>query len=93
VNRQTLGVPVIAIGIPTVVDAATLAFDLLVGAGINADGDVQERLKVCAGENPMFMTPRFIDTIVEHASRLTGLAINRALNPSVSLDDLNALLS
>ena len=28
-NRETLGVPVIAIGVPTVVDGATLAADLL----------------------------------------------------------------
>jgi spore protease len=41
----------------------------------------------------MFVTPRFIDTIVEHASRLTGLAINKALNPSISLEDMTALIS
>ena len=32
-NRETLGVPVIAVGIPTVVDAATLAADLLEESG------------------------------------------------------------
>ena len=33
-NRETLGVPVIAVGVPTVVDAATLAADLLEEAGL-----------------------------------------------------------
>ncbi len=33
-NRETLGVPVFAIGVPTVVDAATLAADLLEESGV-----------------------------------------------------------
>lgn len=41
----------------------------------------------------MFVTPRFIDSIVEHAARLTGFAINRALNPSIGLEDMAALVS
>ena len=35
-NRETLGVPVIAIGVPTVIDGATLAADLLESAGEEA---------------------------------------------------------
>ncbi|WP_279221451.1 hypothetical protein [Ethanoligenens harbinense] len=41
----------------------------------------------------MFVTPRFIDLIVEHAARLTGFAINRALNPSIAYDDMVAMLA
>lgn len=95
INRETLGVPVISVGVPTVVDAATLAVDLLESAGIPTDDSEKERLRGCAGPGgvPMFVTPRFIDMIVEHASRLTGLAINRALNPSLSLEDMAALIS
>lgn len=33
-NQETLGVPVYAVGIPTVVDAATLAADLLEESGL-----------------------------------------------------------
>ncbi len=95
INCETLGVPVISVGVPTVVDAATLAVDLLDSAGIPADDSQKDRLRGCAGPGgvPMFVTPRFIDMIVEHASRLTGFAINRALNPSVSVEDMAALLS
>ena len=95
VNSETLGVPVISVGVPTVVDAATLAVDLLEDAGIPSDESQKDRIRACAGPGgaPMFVTPRFIDMIVEHASRLTGLAINRALNPSVSMEDMTALLS
>ena len=95
VNSETLGVPVISVGVPTVVDAATLAVDLLEDAGIPSDESQKDRIRASAGPGgvPMFVTPRFIDMIVEHASRLTGLAINRALNPSVSMEDMTALLS
>jgi spore protease len=49
-NEETLGVPVIAIGIPTVVDAATIvsdAMDALIGVLSSADGgeSISESLK------------------------------------------------
>lgn len=93
INRETLGIPVFSVGVPTVVDAATIASDLLELSGTAADDSMHEKMSRCLGDDPMFVTPRFIDNIVEHAARLTGLAINRALNPSVSMDDMNALLS
>lgn len=36
-NRDTLGVPVLAVGIPTVVDSATLVLEALSAAGIDAE--------------------------------------------------------
>jgi spore protease len=93
VNQETLGVPVISMGVPTVVDAATLAVDLMQGAGIDTDETQRERIRSCMGDHPMFVTPRFVDTIVEHASRLMGFAINRALNPSISIEEMASLIS
>ncbi|AYF39802.1 GPR endopeptidase [Ethanoligenens harbinense] len=43
VNKDSLGVPVIALGIPTVVDAATLAVDLIEDAGFHADEGAREK--------------------------------------------------
>lgn len=95
INREALGVPVIAVGVPTVVDAATLAVDLIEDAGFHADEPAREKIRrsVSPDKAPMFVTPRFIDLIVEHAARLTGFAINRALNPSISYDDMTAMLA
>ncbi|MFT9056398.1 MAG: GPR endopeptidase, partial [Ethanoligenens sp.] len=95
VNQESLGVPVIALGVPTVVDAATLAVDLIEDAGFHADEAAREKIRhsACPNDTPMFVTPRFIDLIVEHAARLTGFAINRALNPSISYDDMVAMLA
>ena len=72
-NRESLGVPVIAVGVPTVMDIRTVS-----------DSDALEGL---------FVTPRDIDTTVSDFSKLTGYAINLALQPALSIPDLDLLLS
>ena len=87
-NRDTLGVPVIAVGVPTVVDAATLAADLLEAAGI---GDIDpERLR--SGQQGLMVTPRDIDLQVRELGKVIGYAINWALQ-DLEIEEINALLS
>ena len=86
-NRDTLGVPVIAVGVPTVVDAATLAADLLEAAGI---GDIDpERLR--SGQQGLMVTPRDIDLQVRELGKVIGYAINWALQ-DLEIEEINALL-
>ncbi len=85
-NRDTLGVPVIAVGVPTVVDAATLAVDLLDTEDEEIIGRVTPR-----GE-AMMVTPREVDVMIERASRVVGLALNKALQPEMDLDDIQMLV-
>ncbi len=87
-NQETLGVPVIAIGIPTVVDAATLAADLLEEAG---GGEVDET-KLRSVGLPLMVTPRDIDAQVRDLSKVVGYAVNWALQ-DLDIEDMNALLS
>lgn len=79
-NKETLGVPVIALGVPTVVDGATLVADLL----------GQEEVSVTGAD--FFVTPKEIDSEVEKLSKLLAFGINRGLNPSLSLEELNILV-
>ena len=79
-NKETLGVPVIAVGVPTVVDGATLALDL---AGETAE------LK---GGEDLFVTPREIDSQVADLAKVIGYGISLGLNPSLSVEDLAMLL-
>ena len=65
INRETLGVPVISIGVPTVVDLRTLACDLL---GSEFKRDKAESL-VPDGRQ-MLVIPNEIDLLTERASRL-----------------------
>ena len=88
-NRETLGVPVIAVGVPTVVDAGTLAADILAEAG-------QERLDpealAGAGEGLM-VTPRDIDQRVADLVKVIGYGINLALHPGLTVVDVDLFLS
>ena len=63
-----VSIPVIAIGVPTVVDYPR-------------ENDPE----------PMMVTPREIDTVIENAARTIAMAVNCALQPELSLEDLMAL--
>ncbi len=89
INREMLGVPVTAIGVPTVVDAATLAADLAEQAGAQ-ELSVDELSQYGGG---MIVTPREIDANVADISKLVGYGINMALHKSLSVDDINMFLS
>ncbi len=84
ISKETVGVPVIAMGVPTVVDAVTLACDLI---GENAKD------KIDRTSEKMMVTPREIDLLIEHSSKLVAAAINSALQPHMDINDLMALVS
>ena len=69
ITEESLGVPVIAIGIPTVVDAATIVNDAM-----------ENMLSAQATLNNMFVTPKDVD---ENVKRL-GYTISEALNIALS---------
>ena len=81
-SKKLFGVPVIPIGVPTVVDAATLAFDLLeehLGAEDIALAEaVEKMLSSCGGD--MFVTPKDNDIIAAKSAQLLANAINIALH-------------
>lgn len=82
ISRKTLGVPVISVGIPTVVDAHTLARDV---SGNNTNEPAEDA--------KMMVTPKEIDLLIERCSGLLSLAVNRALQPELSIKDLIELTS
>ncbi|MBQ8026932.1 MAG: GPR endopeptidase [Clostridia bacterium] len=84
ISQETMGVPVIALGVPTVVDAATLAYDLTGESGQN---------KLEKASKRMMVTPREIDLIIERASKLIAMAINHALQPHMDAKDIYSLVS
>lgn len=87
-NQDSLGVPVFSIGVPTVVDAATLAADLLEESGIrNID---EEQLR--GSQQNLMVTPRDIDAQVRDLAKVIGYGINWALQ-DLEIHEINALLS
>ena len=88
-NRETMGVPVIAIGVPTVVNAATLCLDLLEKTG-QRGADPEKLLKIGA---ELFVTPRDVDALGETLSKVLGLGISLALHVDISVEDVEMFLS
>ena len=96
ISQQTLGIPVVAIGIPTVVELATLVSD---GIDIFIDrlqekaesneylnklqqNDKYEEVKEAlnVGEYNMIVTPKEIDDLIENMKDIVARGINFAVN-------------
>ena len=76
ISRETLGVPVIAVGVPTVVDCATLVSDALEAAGMTSpDGEL---VRVLDEGRSMFVSPRECDIITEDCAAIIAAAIEYA---------------
>lgn len=88
-SRKTLGMPVLAIGVPTVVDAATMAQELCEKSGKNADLSPE----VADGAKNMIVTPKDIDKTAAEIAKLVGYAVNLALQPSLSIGDVDMFLN
>ena len=85
-DRQTLGVPVLSIGVPTVADGGSLAHEIaqqLDGAQCEALDDLSQ---------PFIITTRDIDREVADTARLIGYAVNMALQ-HISVEEIDLYLS
>ncbi|MEG0895021.1 MAG: GPR endopeptidase [Oscillospiraceae bacterium] len=69
-SQKTLGIPVIAMGVPTVIDMSSV-YSCNLG---------------------MMVTPKEIDMCIEHASKTIAYAINKALQPALSMEELISLV-
>ena len=90
INSETMGIPVIAIGIPTVVDATTLAFDLL---KIDDEAQTQEILRNLTPDGrQMIVTPREVDLMIERGAKIISMSVNIALQSAIPPDELALLV-
>ncbi len=69
ISRKTLGLPVIAVGVPTVVDAGVLAVEL---TGADVSEDVE-----------MLVTPKDSDLLCDRISEVLSSALNVFLQPEI----------
>lgn len=88
-SRESLGVPVIALGVPTVVDAVTLCADVLAEAG-REELDPETLRGAAAG---LMVTPTDIDQRVADLSKVIGYGVSLALQHGLSVEELDALLA
>ena len=95
-SEEALGVPVIAIGIPTVIDAATIVQDAVSGIVQEIE---QAKISEAERENlisgafsqtieQMIVTPRDVDLIIERAAKTVANSINLALHRDLTFADI-----
>ncbi len=96
ITKEELGVPVIAIGMPTVVYASTIARDALY---LMSEGEAEEemldKITKTLFENEigeMIVTPREIDDMIDDAAGIIARAINISLQDHLSPAELDGLL-
>ena len=83
ISEKTIGVPVISVGIPTVVDAVTLAQDL---TGHECERTVNPR------GAKMIVTPQEIDLLVSRGAATVSMAINYALQENIDRETIMGLI-
>ena len=100
-TQDTLGVKVIAVGVPMVVYASTIARDamahLMTSSGVIKPGqeDAGERVLSRAAQEAlgnMVVTPREIDELVMSVAALLSDGINQALHPALDAETLHQYL-
>ncbi|MCI8977369.1 GPR endopeptidase [bacterium 1xD8-48] len=83
ITEEALGVPVIAIGVPTVVDAATIvgdAFEKMMRQAGEEPFDIQDELMAGLGElYNMYVTGKDVDYEIKQISHIICDALNSAL--------------
>jgi spore protease len=101
ITRETLGVPVIAVGVPMVVYAATIARDaltLLVHDLQLEDGEHEQALDALTERvvsqrlGDLVVTPREVDAMVERMAFILARGINTALQPGLRPEEVAMLM-
>ena len=108
-DKESLGIPVIAIGVPTVVDAATLVNDTMdrileeMMQQTEKGSEFYKTLQSLEQEEKyqmiadilgpytgnMFVTPKEVDAVVDQLANIIANAVNIAIHPGVTMEDIN----
>ena len=100
-TRKSLGVPVIAVGVPMVVYASTIARDAMTYFSRNdgASEDEEKKLASCVERvvseklGDLIVTPREVDALVERMAGVVAEGINLALHPGLKRQEIAQLMA
>ncbi len=106
-NKQSLGVPVIAVGVPTVVHASTIAMDTINTLQEHAafaryfksmeDLSDQDRHMIVRQVLPetlgdLMVTPKEVDRLIEDIADVVAGGINQAMHPNIDYENIHMYL-
>lgn len=86
-DRASLGVPVLAVGVPTVVEVSTLLRDVL------EENHCKNDDKSILWDHSMVVTPKDIDARIGRISRLLGYGVSLGLHPGLHMDEIGCFVS
>lgn len=78
IDRQTIGCPVLGLGVPTVVDSSTLVRDALEKAGMDVNALPEKLTRVLESGRSFIVSPRDSDQAVELTCRVLAQALDLA---------------
>jgi spore protease len=97
ITPEALGLPVLAIGVPTVVEAVTIIHDALdqmgrtpgsmVSPTISQKRDLVQRI-LQPYLRSLIVTPKEVDVLIEEIAKVVSGALNIALHPGVSPEEV-----
>lgn len=77
-SEETLGIPVIGVGIPTVLDAATIVIDTLDACDIKiSENELVNKMKL--NNFNFIVTPKEIDSLIESMTAIVSEGINMCI--------------
>mgnify|MGYP000877782964 CR=1 FL=1 len=97
---ETLGIPVISIGVPLVVYASTLSLDIIEQCFSKTPELMPEESKsnkfisniISSSIGELVVTPKDIDAIVQKCAYVVGVAINLAVHQGLELNEIIGLI-
>ena len=96
ITEGTLRVPVIAVGIPMVVYASTIVRDalekIMAKEAGGEDAHMMAEKLTSSIQDDLVVTPRGIDELVQSLADMLALAINSALQPEFTMEELSRCL-
>lgn len=94
ISEKTLGVPTVAVGVPTVVEAQTLCLDMLSEALCGERKMYNYIEKRFSGKTGAFyVCPKETDRIIRSMAKLVGYSLNLALHGDMTLSEMDEFLA
>lgn len=95
-NNESLGVPVVAIGVPTVVDADSIIYDALFNF-FNKNNEISDGNKIINAiledTKSLFVSPKDIDRLIKKSAKIIADGINLALHKNIDFSFIENFIS
>ncbi len=100
ISKNTLNIPVISIGVPTVIDKNTMVSDLveLVLDKFSENIDANKRQQILEQtlnnqNNNLMVTPKEIDSLIQRVSKIIANGLNLSLHEGITLEYVDKYIS